>query len=151
LHSTEVLFLNETPEDSVLYQDFYLRPLPPNVAAFDKNYTLYFDFDKASLNDSSILVLKSLAKLLSLHTNWKLRIDGFADAKGADAYNLKLSKKRTEVCFLYLKALIINSKSIITSFFGEAKPIAPNTLESGIDNPSGRQLNRRVSLSVIMQ
>ncbi len=148
--SVVVSHIFRTPEDSVLYQDFYLRPLPPIVAAFDKDYTLYFDFDKASLNDSSILVLKSLANLLSLHTNWKLRIDGFTDAKGADAYNLKLSKKRTESCFLYLKTLIINSKSIITSFFGEAMPIAPNTLESGVDNPGGRQLNRRVSLSVVI-
>lgn len=148
--SVAVSHVFNLPEDSVLYQDFYLRPLPPIVAAINKDYIIYFEFDKADLNDSSKLVLDSLAKLLQAHSDWKLRIDGFADAKGADGYNLKLSKKRTEICLMYLNSLTINGDKVVTSFFGEAMPVAPNTTESGSDNPEGRQLNRRVTLSVVV-
>ena len=32
---------------------------------------------------------------------------------------------------------------------GEAEPVAANTTESGVDNPEGRALNRRVALSYV--
>ncbi|RAX22738.1 MULTISPECIES: OmpA family protein [unclassified Actinomyces] len=32
--------------------------------------------------------------------------------------------------------------------FGETRPVAPNENEDGLDNPAGRQLNRRVEIYV---
>lgn len=148
--SAKVSHVFSTPEDSILYQDFYLTPLPPIVATLNKDYTIYFEFDKATLTDSAKLALDSLAKHLLAHSDWKLQIDGFTDSKGADTYNLKLSKKRSESCAQYLKALNINDNQLVTSFFGEAMPIAPNTTENGKDNPTGRELNRRVTLTLII-
>ena len=136
-------------EDSVLQQDIYLRPLPPVLATATKEYTIYFDFDKSKFNDTSKLLLDNLSKLLQAHSDWKLRIDGFTDAKGDDAYNLKLSKKRAEACFNYLKSSMIDNDRLITSFFGEMLLIASNTNKNGNDNPTSRQLNRRVFLSFI--
>lgn len=149
--SVTVSHIFSNSDDSILYQDFYLRPLPPIVATIGKKYTLYFDFDKATLTDSSKLVLDSLAQSLQVHSDWKLQIDGFTDAIGTDAYNLKLSKKRTETCLLYLNTLNISSKRLFTSFFGEALSVAPNATDNGVDNPTGRQLNRRVAISVLIK
>jgi OOP family OmpA-OmpF porin len=148
--SVAVSHIFSHPDDSVFYQDFYMRPLPPVVTTIQRDFILYFDFDKGSINDTAKLLLDSLASVLKAHPDWKLRIDGFTDAKGADGYNLKLSKKRATACFNYLKALTINEDRLVTSFFGEAMPVAPNTTDNGLDNPIGRQLNRRVIVTIIM-
>jgi outer membrane protein OmpA-like peptidoglycan-associated protein len=36
-----------------------------------------------------------------------------------------------------------------TRGYGESKPVAPNTKPGGADNPTGRQLNRRVAIAVL--
>lgn len=149
--SVTVSHIFSNPDDSVFYQDFYMRPLPPVVAAVQKDIIVYFDFDKASLKDTAKLLLDSLANALKAHPDWKLQIDGFADAKGADGYNLKLSKKRAMACFEYFKALAISRDRLVTAFFGEAMPIAPNVTDNGSDNPTGRQLNRRVTITIVIQ
>lgn len=148
--SVTVSHIFSLPDDSIFYQDFYMRPLPPMVTTIQKDYILYFDFDKATIQDTAKLLLDSLASVLKAHPDWKLRIDGFTDAKGADGYNFKLSKKRATACFDYLKALTINEDRLVTSFFGETMPVAPNTNDNGTDNPTGRQLNRRVTVTIIM-
>jgi outer membrane protein OmpA-like peptidoglycan-associated protein len=49
----------------------------------------------------------------------------------------------------YLISRGISSDRMIAKGYGKSKPIAPNTLPNGQDNPEGRQLNRRTEFKVL--
>src|SRR5207247_7760865 len=70
-------------------------------------------------------------------------------SKGNDKYNMKLSQARAQSVVDYLIARGIAADRLVAKGYGETKPIAPNTLPNGKDNPEGRQLNRRTEFKVI--
>jgi outer membrane protein OmpA-like peptidoglycan-associated protein len=43
----------------------------------------------------------------------------------------------------------MSSKRVIAKGYGESKHIAPNENPDGTDNPEGRQMNRRIELTII--
>jgi outer membrane protein OmpA-like peptidoglycan-associated protein len=53
-----------------------------------------FDFDRASLKDQAQVTLKELADILAKYPGDKLRITGFTDNIGTEAYNQDLSEER---------------------------------------------------------
>src|SRR5688572_21711101 len=53
-----------------------------------------FDFDKSDILPRAQGALKQVASLISEKAKGAVRIEGHTDAKGADAYNQKLSERR---------------------------------------------------------
>jgi outer membrane protein OmpA-like peptidoglycan-associated protein len=49
----------------------------------------------------------------------------------------------------YLISKGIYTSRMIAKGYGKTRPIAPNTLPGGKDNPEGRQLNRRTEFKVL--
>lgn len=62
---------------------------------------------------------------------------------------MKLSQARAQSVVDYMISKGISSDRMVAKGYGESKPIAPNTLPNGKDNPEGRQLNRRTEFKVI--
>jgi outer membrane protein OmpA-like peptidoglycan-associated protein len=118
------------------------QPQPqPNILqdAFDN---LNFDFNKATIRESSFSSLDKLAQTLIDAKNWKLDIAGHTDDKGSDEYNLKLSQNRANAVKDYLVKKGVNAETITAQGFGESKPIVPN------DNDANRERNRRVEFKI---
>ena len=63
--------------------------------------------------------------------------------------NLKLSNARAKSCVDYLVGKGIPTDRVVSKGYGETRPVAPNTLPNGKDNPEGRQLNRRTEFKVL--
>ena len=79
-----------------------------------------------------------------------IEVGSHTDSKGSDKYNLALSERRSLSVKNYLiYQQEISEKRLVNEWYGEAKPVAPNTLENGKDNPAGRDLNRRTEFKVI--
>jgi outer membrane protein OmpA-like peptidoglycan-associated protein len=114
---------------------------------FTSNKILY-DFGHASLRAEAIPVLDSLVKQLEDQPKLTVTLTAHTDSVGSDAYNLKLSQERAKLCADYLISKGISTSRISSIGYGRAKPIAPNTLPNGQDNPDGRQLNRRLEFTV---
>jgi outer membrane protein OmpA-like peptidoglycan-associated protein len=109
-----------------------------------------FDFDKANLRPDAVATLRqAAAKMKAARPHSAIRIEGYTDAKGADALNLHLSQQRAEAVETWL---IQNAGMSVSAFvskgFGAARPVAPNRKPDGQDNPAGRQLNRRFEIVV---
>lgn len=107
-----------------------------------KVYDIYFDFRSAAKRKESDPVLAEIAKIMHDHPDWKLRIEGYTDNIGGDAYNLDLSRRRAES----VKGSLVASFSIApdrlsTAGFGASNPVDTN------DTIEGRARNRRVELS----
>ena len=77
-----------------------------------------------------------------------VELSAHTDSIGSDAYNLKLSQDRAQSCVDYMISKGINATRISAVGYGRSRPIAPNSLPNGQDNPDGRQLNRRIEFVV---
>ncbi|CAN5866878.1 DUF5723 family protein [soil metagenome] len=108
--------------------------------AFDN---LEFESGKDVIRSTSFSALDELAALLVKHPEWALKISGHTDNVGKPAANMTLSKKRAESVKKYLVSKGVGANHLKTEFFGQTRPIAPNT------TPEGRQKNRRVEMLII--
>ncbi len=108
---------------------------------FDES--ILFDFDKSELRPEGKVVVEKLVNIVKKLNIKTVEIHGHTDSIGSDSYNQNLSEQRANAVKAYAveKGISGNVKAI---GFGESEPVAPNQNEDGTDNPSGRQLNRRV-------
>ncbi|UCE83643.1 MAG: OmpA family protein, partial [Deltaproteobacteria bacterium] len=114
---------------------------------------ILFDFNSADIRAEYNDELDALAKFLEEKPEAYVVIEGFTDSTGDPTYNLLLSQKRAESVKNYLMQREIFSaaeanidtiaeKRIVTVWHGKDLPVASN------DTPEGRQLNRRVRLTI---
>ncbi|MFD0793497.1 OmpA family protein [Mucilaginibacter litoreus] len=108
-----------------------------------------YDYDKATLRAESKTILNGLVTIMKDNPKIRVELAAHTDSKGTDSYNLRLSYKRAQACVNYIISMGIDESRIYPKGYGERKPIAPNKLPNGKDNPAGRQLNRRTEFTVI--
>jgi outer membrane protein OmpA-like peptidoglycan-associated protein len=108
-----------------------------------------FDFDKADLLPKAQQTLAQAASIIRDKAKGSVRIDGYTDAKGSDAYNQRLSERRAAAVETWFKTQgNLKSISFVVRGFGAKNPVAPNTKADGSDNPEGRKKNRRVEIVI---
>lgn len=110
---------------------------------------IYFDFDKYDIRDESVIELNKLLVFLDKNPGVIVEISGHTDSRGSDDYNMKLSQNRAKSVVAWLKKRKVAGKRMVAKGYGETKPIAPNENPDGTDNPDGRQMNRRIELTII--
>ena len=104
-----------------------------------------FDVNSAVIKPGAMIMLKQVGLLLSEYPTGKITVSGFADSTGSAQDNLVLSRTRAESVKTYLldkSAPVISSERVLAQGMGESKPVASNL------NSAGRQLNRRVEITV---
>lgn len=109
---------------------------------------ILFDFDKATLRPEAQPTLEKLLALIKAHPRSRVRIEGHTDAKGDDAYNLKLSERRAGSIKNWLVAHGAGPEKMTIRGWGKTKPVAANHRSDGSDDPAGRQKNRRVEIRI---
>lgn len=115
---------------------------------FSVDSDVLFAFDSSTLSPDTQAVLLSVVHELQTSQPGTVTIDGYTDSIGTDAFNLTLSQQRAAAVQSFLGSHVTNAGLTYSSDgFGEADPIAPNTLPNGDDNPAGRQQNRRVVIA----
>ncbi len=110
------------------------------------NDKVLFDFDKDVIRPDAGKVLDVLATALGKVPSSAMEIRGHTDAKGSDDYNQDLSERRAQAVLAALRQRG-SATDAAARGYGESQPVAPNEI-NGKDNPSGRQLNRRVEIFV---
>jgi outer membrane protein OmpA-like peptidoglycan-associated protein len=98
---------------------------------------IYFDTDSDVLKEKSVRVIEGFYDFLIDNPNIKIQIQGHTDNVGSDAYNLKLSQARAKSVYAELLRMGIDGTRMSFKGFGESKPIASNS------NETGRSKNRR--------
>jgi outer membrane protein OmpA-like peptidoglycan-associated protein/myo-inositol-hexaphosphate 3-phosphohydrolase len=94
----------------------------------DRTITLrniYFDYNKAQLDDDDKQELANVKEVLTHYPSLKLVIQAHADDRGADSYNLNLSNRRANAVSAYLLAQGIGTGRMYTRGFGESMPVVP--------------------------
>ena len=104
-------------------------------------HNILFDTGKATLKPESAAALAPVGELLKNDAALTLEIQGHTDNVGQAAANLTLSRNRAAAVKTYLvQTFGIPTARLTTAGFGDTKPVAPNTAETG------RAQNRRVEL-----
>ena len=108
-------------------------------------YGILFDFDKATLQQSSSEQLQDVLTLLLSNPALRLEIQGHTDSDGSAAYNLQLSQQRSESVLNYLLLFGIEPSRLQARGYGETMPVAPNNTDEN------KARNRRVELVRIVR
>ncbi|MFC7331776.1 OmpA family protein [Rhodocista pekingensis] len=112
-------------------------PPPPPAPAITRNFTVFFDWDKATLTPDAEKVLQSVAADARTGGIAALQVTGHADTSGPADYNQRLSMRRAEAVRDYLIAQGIPAGEIAIEGRGETDPLVPTA--DGVREPSNRR------------
>ncbi|MDY0105861.1 MAG: OmpA family protein, partial [Giesbergeria sp.] len=121
------------------------KPAPAPAVAQKVTYAAdaFFDFDKAVLKPEGKAKLDDLvSKVKGINLEVIIAV-GHTDSVGSDAYNQKLSVRRSEAVKAYLVSKGIEKNRVYTEGKGEKQPVADNKTKEG------RAKNRRVEIEVV--
>ncbi len=110
------------------------------LAGYTKD--VLFGIDRANVNRSSAKKLDLIYDLISPIEDVVFVIEGYADSRGDDKYNLYLSERRAESVKAYLVKKGFAATRLEAAGLGEANPVASN------DTRVGRSKNRRVVIKL---
>jgi len=102
------------PSDS-LWVD--LEPYPMNEVI---GAPIFFGTNQWQVKNKYLPDLDSLVQLLEAYPNWKVSIEGYADAVGEAEDNLRLSEKRVDAVVQLLLKKGVNSDQLARLYFGES-------------------------------
>jgi outer membrane protein OmpA-like peptidoglycan-associated protein len=103
---------------------------------------ILFDVGQATIKPSAQKNIQQIAAVLKQYPSHHISVEGYTDATGGDAYNLKLSEARAAAVRMGLIGGGIDSTIITSHGFGKDNPVAANT------TPDGRAANRRVEVII---
>lgn len=102
------------------------RKLRMEIQAFESD-SVYFDFDKSNLKPEARAALAKKAAWLRANQAFDLRIEGHADERGTNEYNLALGERRANAAWKFLNALGISGGRLSTISYGEERPADPGS------------------------
>ena len=112
-------------------------------AATNPLKTVYFGFDAYLLTAEARETLAGNAQYLANNQLSRVTIEGHADERGSDDYNLALAEKRAVAAKRYLQSLGINEERMEAVSFGENKPAVDG------DDEAAWARNRRVDFVIV--
>jgi len=120
--------LQQLTRDHSLVEELRRRGFSPDV---------YFDYDESTLSDDSRDKLARNADLLKSQPQFSLTIEGHADSRGTNEYNLALAERRAAAVRDYLVSLGIGAERVTVVSKGEEAPFCTE------ENETCWQQNRR--------
>lgn len=115
---------------------------PPPVILSEPQ-PVYFATNEAIIDDASKLKLDQAAAYLASDPAARIEIEGHADNRGSEAYNIVLASQRAEAVRQYLLGKGVDAGRLSTISLGEFKPKGSNKTESG------RSLNRSAQFRIL--
>jgi len=140
-----VAFNSTNENDKVI--DLELR-LPPIVKGEKfKLENIFYDLNKSTLRPESKIALDKLAEFIKKN-DLTIELSAHTDARGSDAYNMKLSQARAQSCVDYLISKGVKKSSITAKGYGETQLL--NKCKNNVTCPEDmHQENRRTEVKIL--
>jgi peptidoglycan-associated lipoprotein len=91
---------------------------------------VYFDYDESTLTEDTRDKLSRNADLLKSNAQFSVTIEGHADERGTNEYNLALGERRANAVRDYLGSLGVAAGRLRTLSYGEERPVCTKVEES---------------------
>jgi peptidoglycan-associated lipoprotein len=99
------------------------RPAPREFTSVPELRDIHFDFDKYDIRPGDAKILDSNAAWLKQNDNMLVLIEGHADERGTNEYNLALGERRAKAAMNYLVAQGVQANRITIISYGEERPV----------------------------
>jgi peptidoglycan-associated lipoprotein len=109
------------------------------------NDTVYFDFDKATVNADERGKLEAVSEWFKSNPGHALFLAGHADKRGTPEYNRALGERRAEAVREYLVGLGLSADVLYTTSYGSDRPAVDGDTEEAYAK------NRRVEIGVVVK
>jgi peptidoglycan-associated lipoprotein len=108
-------------------------PRPPDVNESElfrqRVQDILFDYDKSDIRPDQVSRLQANAAFLKEHGTMRFTIDGNADERGSQEYNLGLGDRRANAVKEFLAMQGVSGNRVNTVSYGEEKPICREQTE----------------------
>ena len=131
--------VNDQAEDPLMSSDMQVVNDELRRRGFSPD--IYFDYDESTLSDDTRDKLSRNADLLK-SAQFAVTLEGHADSRGTNEYNLALGERRANAVRDYLSSLGVEGGRLRTLSYGEERPVC-NT-----DEESCWSQNRRVHMVI---
>ena len=119
------------------------EPVPaPDTRRTTLEERIHFALDRADLTPAARTTLAAKVEILRSSPGLTLKIDGHADERGSDEYNLALSKRRAAEARRFMMERGIGAARLETVGYGEEQPLDPGASEAAYT------MNRRADFQV---
>jgi outer membrane protein OmpA-like peptidoglycan-associated protein/tetratricopeptide (TPR) repeat protein len=105
---------------------------------------LFFDIGKDILNNEALAQLEHLYGLLSEDVQMNILVEGHTDNTGSDLLNNALAIARANAVAKFLTKRGINPNRLAVKGYGASRPLVSND-----DEREGREINRRIEISML--
>lgn len=103
---------------------------------------VHFDFDESRIRPDAEQALRQKADILRASPNVRLRLEGHADERGSNEYNLALGNRRAESVLQFFTSFGLDASRFTTVSYGEERPLVNQSTESAWSQ------NRRVEFVI---
>ncbi|MGO9380468.1 MAG: OmpA family protein [Dissulfurispiraceae bacterium] len=113
---------------------------------------VHFDFDKATLTDEAMAILKNNIEVIKANPGISISIEGNTCQHGKDDYNMRLGERRADAVKEYLaKEGGIDESRMTTISYGLTRPLCVEKPTHMNKNDECMKSNRRVHFEVIVK
>jgi OmpA-OmpF porin, OOP family len=112
----------------------------PEIQKFEYYKVVYFETNRSSVITKYTKDLDEVVRIMNEKGEVSMSVEGYADAQGSDAYNMKLSEKRADFVINYLVKKGVERSRLVKKYYGEDNPASDN------ETTEGRAKNRRVEI-----
>jgi peptidoglycan-associated lipoprotein len=109
---------------------FPALPSPKDFAAIPELRDVYFDFDRATLRPEDERVVDANARWLRAHPATVVLVEGHADERGTNEYNLALGESRARAARDQLVARGVAPSRVTIVSYGEERPVCHEAREA---------------------
>ncbi len=106
------------------------RPAVRDFAAVPELQDIYFDFDKYDIRTADAKTFDANAAWLKSNPNHLVLIEGHADERGTNEYNLALGERRAKSTMNYLVSQGVQANRITIINYGEERPVCTEHTEA---------------------
>jgi peptidoglycan-associated lipoprotein len=132
-----------TPAPAPVSTPVTVDPMPaPDNRRATLEERIHFAVDRSDLSPEARTTLAAKAEILRSSPALTVRIDGHADERGSDEYNLALSRRRAAEAKRFLMQQGIDGARLETTGYGEEQPLDPGSSEAAW------AMNRRADFQV---
>ena len=90
---------------------------------------IYFEYDQSALSPQARSVLGAIGMFMKETPEISVTVEGHADERGTESYNLALGEKRAQVASSYLKQMGVEEGRLSVLSYGEERPAEEGTDE----------------------
>ena len=131
-------------ENTVVTADTSVTSVPfPDSDRATLEEMILFDFDRSEFTDEGTAALQAKVRILRADPSIRLNIDGHADERGDEGYNVRLGQARADAVLEFLTGNGLSAGRFTTASRGEEAPLDPRPTPI-----RSQSRNRRVEFSV---